>query len=232
MTWREAVYMVLDELKLMSDDSNFNEDHIIFLLSKYRSFILKQTYYKTKQIMPESNYQTICVDLNLLSDCTTGDMLVSTTSIPTTMSIGTSRIYADNYYYGDIAFISKERMRFVCNNKWLKNIIYGCIGPDKHLYLKSSNPQFKYLCKVNLTSIFEDASEAIKLDDNNCDILDAEFPLETALISQLIELTVTEIKKALYNPEDIENNANDDLSNLVNFIRRNMKSNLQKQIES
>ena len=47
MTWREAVYMVLDELKLMSDDSNFNEDHIIFLLSKYRSFILKQTYYKT-----------------------------------------------------------------------------------------------------------------------------------------------------------------------------------------
>ena len=49
MTWREAVYMVLDELKLMSDDSNFNEDHIIFLLSKYRSFILKQTYYKTKQ---------------------------------------------------------------------------------------------------------------------------------------------------------------------------------------
>ena len=98
--------------------------------------------------------------------------------------------------------------------------------------MKSSNPQFKYLCKVNLTSVFEDASEAIKLDDNNCDILDAEFPLETALISQLIELTVTEIKKALYDPEDIENNANDDLSNLVNFIRRNMKSNLQKQIES
>ena len=152
MTWREAVYMVLDELKLMSDDSNFNEDHIIFLLSKYRSFILKQTYYKTKQIMPESNYQTICVDLNLLSDCATGDMLVSTTSVPTTMSIGTSRIYADNYYYGDIAFISKERMRFVGNNKWLKNIIYGCIGPDKHLYLKSSTSKDRFFRKKKICS--------------------------------------------------------------------------------
>ena len=84
---------------------------------------------------------------------------------------------------------------------------------------------------LEILPIIDNFERAIKLDDNNCDILDAEFPLETALISQLIELTVTEIKKALYDPEDIENNANDDLSNLVAFIRNNMKSNLQKQIE-
>ena len=31
-TFRELVYMVMDELKLYSDDSNFTEDHIIMLL--------------------------------------------------------------------------------------------------------------------------------------------------------------------------------------------------------
>ena len=38
-TYRQLIYLVLDELKLMSDDSSFTEDHIIFLLSKYRAFI-------------------------------------------------------------------------------------------------------------------------------------------------------------------------------------------------
>ena len=36
----------------------------------------------------------------------------------------------------------------------------------------------------------------------------------------------------LLEPQDKDNNAADDLSNLMAFIRNNMKSNLQKQIES
>ena len=40
--YSELVYMVLDELKGMSDDFSFTEDHIVFLLDKYRAFILKQ----------------------------------------------------------------------------------------------------------------------------------------------------------------------------------------------
>lgn len=33
-TYAELVYMVLDEIKGMSDDFTFNEDHVIFLLDK------------------------------------------------------------------------------------------------------------------------------------------------------------------------------------------------------
>ena len=42
MTLRELVFMVLDECKIHSDDSYFNEDHVSFLLSKYRAFLLKK----------------------------------------------------------------------------------------------------------------------------------------------------------------------------------------------
>ena len=35
----------------------------------------------------------------------------------------------------------------------------------------------------------------------------------------------------LYKPEDTENNASDDMSSMVAFIRKYMKSDLQKQIE-
>ena len=55
--------------------------------------------------------------------------------------------------------------------------------------------------------------------------------MEEALIPQLIETVVKFMTSGLYKPEDTENNANDDLSTMMSFIRNNMKSNLQKQIE-
>ena len=50
-TWREIVYMCIDELKLLSDDSYYTEDHLIFLISKFRTFILKQRYSDIKKFI-------------------------------------------------------------------------------------------------------------------------------------------------------------------------------------
>jgi len=47
MTYGEAVYMILDQLKLTSDDANFNENHVIFLLNKYRALAIKEEYERT-----------------------------------------------------------------------------------------------------------------------------------------------------------------------------------------
>lgn len=41
MTYREIVYMILDEIKSVSDDAFFTEDHVIFLAGKIRTFLLK-----------------------------------------------------------------------------------------------------------------------------------------------------------------------------------------------
>lgn len=62
-TYKELTYMVLDELKIVSDDSHFQEEHVLFLLDKYRAFLLAQRYKDIRKEIPESNYQTICVDL-------------------------------------------------------------------------------------------------------------------------------------------------------------------------
>ena len=40
-TYRELIYMVLDQLKAISDDRYIEEEHIIFLLKKYRISILE-----------------------------------------------------------------------------------------------------------------------------------------------------------------------------------------------
>ena len=222
MTWREAIYMVLDELKGMSDDFTFTEDHIAFLLGKYRSFILKQRYYTDiKKAISESNYQTICLDLIEVPAisgevCEGGSYLRSENKIPVTLMIGNPRVYPIDYYQGEIAYISRDRMRYVGYNRWMKNIIYCSIAPDGYLYFKSWNPQFLYLEKVKFTAIFENAKEVSGLtcdgdEGTACDFLDRTFPIEEALVPPLIELVVNELRKAEYALSDENNNANDDL---------------------
>lgn len=226
MLYKEIVYMVLDEIKNNSDDSFFTEDHVIFLAGKYRAFLLKQRYSDIKKPIPESNYQTICLDLIEVpaisgEPCEGGSYLRSTEKIPFMMKIGTPRVYPIDYYQGEITYVSRERMRYVGYNKYLTNIIYTSIGPDNYLYFKSFNPQYLYLKKVRMTGIFEDPQAASELqcpdEDGNiiCDILDREFPIEEALVPPLIQLVVEELTKAEYKPEDKENNSDDDLSNIT-----------------
>ena len=223
-TFKELIYLVLDELKGMSDDFDFTEDHVHYLLTKYRAFLLKQRYSDIKKQIPESNYQTICLDLINVpaisgEPCTGGVYLRSKQKVPFLMQIGTPRVYPIDYYQGEITYVSRDRMRYVGYNKFLQNIIYCSIGPDNYLYFKSPNPQYLYLEKVKFTGIFQDSMQASNLQcpDNNgetvCDPIDRTFPIEDALVPPLIELVVKELAGSAYKPDDEANNAKDDLAN-------------------
>lgn len=229
-TYREIVYMCLDQLKLSSDDSYFNEEHIMFLASKLRGFLLKQQYKDIKKEIPESNYQTLCLDLIQVpaitgEPCEGGTYLRSKEKIPFLMPVATPRVYPEDYYQGDITYVSRERMKYVGYNRWLPNIIYASIGPDNYLYFKSFNPQYLYLEKARLTGIFEEPEKAAELecnrDESTCDPMDMKFPLEEALIPQVVELVVKELSRPEYLPEDKQNNADDGLSEVTSQSKKN-----------
>ena len=223
MTWREIIYMCSDELKLSSDDSYYTEDHIKFLISKYRSFLLKQRYSDIKKFIPESNFSTICLDLMKVpaisgEPCEGGVYLRTTKKVPFMMGIKQPRVYPVDYYQGEITYISRDRMKYVGFNKYLSNIIHCSLAPDNYIYFKSSNPQYLYLEKVRITALFSDAEETFGLqcdeDGQICELLDSDFPLESALVSPLVELVVKELRGPEYSPEDKVNDANDNLSNV------------------
>lgn len=221
--YKELVYMVLDELKLLSDDSQITEDHVIFLLSKYRSLILRKTYSDIRKQVPLDNYQTICLDLIQVpaisgEPCEGGVYLRSKEKVPILMNIGVPRVYPIDYYQGEITYISRERMRYVGFNKYLQNIIYCSIGPDNYLYFKSSNPQYLYLEKVKFTGVFMDSTSVSELScegsEEICDIMDRDFPIEDSLVQVIIELVVKELSGSIYRPDDEKNDAKDNLTNL------------------
>lgn len=230
--------MCLDELKGFSDDFTYTEEHVIFLVDKYRAFLIKQKYLDIKKEIPEANYQEICIDLEpwSSSELCGEQYLKSTEKVPSMMSIGNPTIYPTDYYQGiNIAYVSRERMRYVGNNKYLKNIAYCSLSPDGYLLFKSSNPQLYYMKKVRMSGIFDDFEKAAELSCNNnseesCDPLDKEFPLETALVPPLIEMVVKELAAAEYKVADDANNSNDDLADIAQYVRLNTKTPLQKQM--
>lgn len=220
-TYREIVYMVLDELKEHSDDAYYTEDHIIYLVNNIRAALLEKKYPTNKKDISPENYMELCVDLeeDSLIDGSPCSALIlrSTRKIPMMLRVGYPKVYPLDYFSSrHITWVSMERFRYAAEgNKWLANIIYSTRGTDSHLYLRSMNPQFLHIRKARLYGVFSDPKEAYQYscgDDGACDILDKEFPLEGNLIQTCVQLTVAELAGQRYAPEDKANNAEDDLA--------------------
>ena len=270
--YRELVAFILDAIKAVSDDAFITEDHVIFLLNKYRSYLLKQKYEKDpRRQVPDSNYQTITLTLKQYGN-TSGDFwdytgmptkestvneskdkvnidaliefeqhgnpeaktrwddknfvkrlyLKSVEELPYTMHLGISSCYIVDPFKSIVTIVSKERLEFVGWNRFLQRIIYGAIGPDQHLYIKSNNIEFPAIKKVVFHGILEDPTSAMD------DPMDEDCPIEEALVAPLIKSVIADLLGFEYRPQDPANNANDDLSDIATFIRQSMKDRFVK----
>ena len=221
-TYRQVVYLVLDMFKERSDDANYTPEHIMFLLDKYRAYVLET---KAKNNISNDNslncnYQTIDLDLEYYTptygDTAFDEYVRSVNEIPSIAPYCTPIVYGTDYLNGHITFVDNRRFHYVGNNKYTKNFIYCTRGDDGRLYLKSCNPDFSYLKNVKLSAIFDSSLEAAKLQkDKECDVLDMEFPVEEAYVPLIVDYIVKELSQAAYRPEDRVNNASDDLSGLI-----------------
>jgi len=229
-TYRELIYITLDQLKIQSDDSYFEEEHIMFLINKFRPLILKQRYSDVRKEIPEANFQSIdvtMIDSPEVTGTLDGSMKYkkSNVKIPSIMNLnGGQRIitlsYSKDYWSGEIAYVNKDRFKYVGHNKWLAKTIYGSIGPDEYLYVKSEDTNINSLIKVKVTSIFEDPTDVNKLDvginGKIKDPIDIECPFEANLIPILVEMIVKTLSNSQFRETDEVNNAKDDSSSSSN----------------
>lgn len=245
-TYKEVIYMVLDFLKLSSDDAYYTEDHVKFLLGKYRAYVLQSRYGDNRKhaddTPSESNYQTLDLNLQQVNriegiPCS-GRYLRSVEEIPTVLKYSNMHLWAGDMFSDNIIFTMPTRFKFVGTGHLGRMFGYATIGKDNHLYLKSGNPQLYYLEQVTFKGIFEDpervyeiqAAQAVENGEDAPCMLDLPFPLEDNLLALCMQYVVKELNGGIYKPRDSENNAADDLSELANFIRSYTKSPLQRQI--
>lgn len=223
MTWRELVYMITDITKQLSDDSNFNEDHIIKLCSMYRNYILNQQYLSHKKTIAEMDYQTVQIPLEpySLDICPNELVLRSKDKLSFFMTIGEKSIYPTDlvHYRSKIVLVPQNRFAY-SGSKYSRNIIYAMIGPDNYLYLKSANSNFKYLTSVTIKALFEDIDQMALLDADacGCNLMDIRFPLENAWLNTLVNLVVNDLIRGIAQLRDNQNDATDDSDQLARQI--------------
>lgn len=225
-TFREIIYMIQDKCKFDTDDSYFTQEHIMYLIGKYRALLFQGKYGEKniKKQIPLSNRQEICIGLeqvpgNKYAICESGMYLRSTEPIPGIMPYTKPSIYTNDIYstISTIDLIYYDRMKYVGNGKYFKKIIYASIAPDGYLYMKSQNPVFINLEMVRMSAVFEDIELAAKLSCNyDCDFMDMQFPMEDSLIPLLIDSIYKELVGELHVPEDNDNDADDNQQNKVN----------------
>ena len=227
MTYRELVYMTLDALKIYSDDSKFTEEHVIFLLNKYRAYALIQKYSKTLEGVNYKNCQTIDVEIQR-----TGNEYYykSEKEIPEILKIALPKVQSKSPIDENIVFTNENRLKYTGYNRFLSNIIYTCVCNDKHLWVKHYNYN-SIFTSYQLFAVFANPNEAYDFNNDTIEVLDREFPLEESLAPAVLELVLKDLTNGIYKPSDNVNDAQDALSDLAGYLRRNMKSKFQKQID-
>lgn len=219
MTYREAIYMVFDMLKIASDDSYWEEEHIIFILNKYRSILLAQKYKGIKVDIPISFYQQIPISLIKSS---INDMYTSTEKIPNIVNL--NGIILENFISDELNptkfnfnFTTIQRLKFVGFNKWLKNELYFALDYDNHLYVKCGSDSTPVPNKILGNFILDNPLDILKFlpeEEIPEDPIDYVFPVEGSLVQTIIEMSVKELSQSLYLPEDKKNNSTDNLSEI------------------
>lgn len=220
-TFNEIAYLIYDKLGISSDDSRIEIDHILFMMKNYRTYLLKQQYTDAKRLIPQTNYQNIHLDIEQITDCIVDNKVKSVQKVPSLINLNGSEAVTvtpkeDLFNSLEWTFITEQRFKVVGFNKWLSRIIYFTVGSDGYLYLKSINPDFKYLKKIMVSALFDDPIKAAELssEGQDCDVLNTPFPLEEPLVPVLIDLIVEKLTPVVYKPEDEVNNASDDLTGL------------------
>lgn len=248
-TYRELIYIISDKLKLSSDDSMFGEEHIMFLINRYRPLILKQRYSDVKKEIPDTNFQSIVLEIQDSPSISPLELnekihyMRTKVKIPSIINLnGGQRIISlssQNDYWGtDITYVNKDRFKYVGINRYLANVVYGSINPDSYLYIKSQDERLYQLDKVMITTIFEDPTEVNKLilDVNGKykNPLDIECPFEANLVPVLIQMIEKELLPSQFRISDGVNNAKDDAADEYNSNSKpqnNLNSSYSRQQE-
>lgn len=230
MTFRQVAYIISDFSKTVSDDSMVTLDHTIFLISKYRNYILNQYYSSNKKPLSDANYQTICIPLERqnMSFCGSISVLKSKEKVPYTLTFGKKHIYPPaGFMYGNIQFVNNTKFKYIGFSKFMGSTIYATIGPDRYLYLRANGTDFLLLRKAIMTALFTDIEDAAKLEcstdgecNDGCDVLDRYFPLDDSYMPLLLKMAIQDIVGAAWRPKDNENNATDDLALFANILQR------------
>lgn len=165
--YEDAIYIVMDELKIFSDDSVWENEHIASILNKYRALLIKQRYIDKKKEIPFAFYQRLTVPFD--TKYSKGELYKSSKKLP--YLIDNTNLWQYTFVHNNgissqnLNFINPQRFKFVGNNKWLANETYVTIDLDNYMYVKSIKTDVQN--EVNVSADVNNSLEEYYLSCNS-----------------------------------------------------------------
>lgn len=138
-TYRDIVYAIFDECKVISDDALLEVEHVIHICHKYRGLLFTQKYKGKKVEIPFAYYQRLNVYFD--TSYSDGSTYQSFKRIPNILDITNlwqyTFVHNDGMRSENLNLINPQRFKNVRYNKWLRNQVYITIDLDNYMYAKS-----------------------------------------------------------------------------------------------
>ena len=216
-TIKQAIDLVREMIREVSDDSVFSDSYIYRILLQNRSELLNQIKNQNKKFSPWL-YQRFCMKLCpstfIECNCIPFDFActVYRTVNPLPEPIGNGNLMLNiSELYGDhINQITERQFRTSKNRKYKPKYYYyiGDVNGEKHLFILDNNNVIpsEY---IKAEGIFEDPMEVFKYacKDTECFPVTASgFPFILSKEGALIKMTVDTILQSKKSPEDLSNN--------------------------
>jgi hypothetical protein len=220
MTKREIIYQALEKLSIQSDDSRINEELLSSFIDTKRSMLFKQQYSKSAWKIPASSKQELCLTLSLVnkvSGYSCAGKILSTVSIPSSIKVkgkeGPLLVRKEDGSAISLSVVAIERIPYLFENKYLKNITYCAVDSEGKLIIISNNDEHKFLKNIRIVDVFENPGKALPYKcgyDSSIDEWDVEYPCESAMTDTIVDLIVRELTRTLNIPVDDKNDSTDD----------------------
>lgn len=219
MTITQIVDGLREMIRQTSDDSNYTDEYLFFVLNNARSQIMYQ-YINDNKDLSAWLYQRFCIKLCpstfMECNCVPFDFACtvyrSEFPLPKPISSNSNDILKISELFGDhIGKVSESSNRYVKHRMHKSNMYYmiGDVRGQKYLFILSNkNIPPKY---IKAEGIFQDPSEveyAACTEEQCFNPQGVGFPIENHLVNGLYKMALEFLGVSLKMPEDISNNSN------------------------
>jgi hypothetical protein len=208
MTFREILYDIKEQYKLMSDDSWPPLEWIAFIVNNARGAVMQQRYSDPRNIVPYNEYQTVTLAV--------GSNAITTNALPaiiktTGNASSPIKVSTDGALNIPINVVSLDRLPYVGYNPFLTDMIYCSMSNDGKIVFNSQNSLYKLIDSISVRAIFEDPESAYDMEyPNGTDFWDTEYPVSNGVLLDIRKIVDAKMEGFLNTKKDTLNDGTDE----------------------
>lgn len=223
MKYTEVVYSIRERIRQLADDSDVDNREIIFHVNQQRALFYRNQYNQRNRTVDEEIKQLLRFEMaqDSIEECGESKncyIIKSVKPLPATIELhhrnAIFKITSTSKTAVPFSIVSWNEFPYQGLGKYSQNELFATVGPDNHIYIKSSNKLIKFVESILVTAILENPLDIENYtpcpNGETCFDLDSfEYPIKGYAYAYIQDKVVNIFVNKLQVPQDEENDSED-----------------------